>query len=145
MIARLIEALQAAGLLLSDQEFAACSEVQSLLHDEDIADGLWLAAHMGEEIISEPLGTVADRQHREPCQEICREIYREPCRHRPFPRCARLCAGCPQAFRSRDQDGRLGTAAASPGGPSLTQCPGDGTFVAVPDAESAFPDSAHTR
>ncbi|MDJ0706508.1 MAG: formylglycine-generating enzyme family protein [Leptolyngbyaceae cyanobacterium MO_188.B28] len=46
MIERLIEALQSAGLVLGDQDIAF-SEAQSLFHDEDIADSLWLAAHMG--------------------------------------------------------------------------------------------------
>ena len=48
MIERLIEALQAAGLVLGDQD-DAFSEAQSLFHDEDIADSLWLAAQMGGE------------------------------------------------------------------------------------------------
>ena len=47
MIDRLIEALQDAGLVLSDQELAILGDAQSLLHDEDIADALWLAARMG--------------------------------------------------------------------------------------------------
>lgn len=55
MIDRFIEALQAAGLILSDQDLAAFSEAQSLLRDEDIADALWLAAQMGGEPSSESL------------------------------------------------------------------------------------------
>jgi formylglycine-generating enzyme required for sulfatase activity len=44
MIDRLIAMLQQKDLLLSDQEIDAFSEAQSLLHDEDIADALWLAS-----------------------------------------------------------------------------------------------------
>ena len=47
MISQLIVMLQQNGLLLSDQEIAAFSEAQSLLHDEDIADALWLASKLG--------------------------------------------------------------------------------------------------
>jgi len=47
MISRLIAMLQQDGLLLSDQEINAFSEAQSLLHDEDIADALWLASKIG--------------------------------------------------------------------------------------------------
>jgi len=47
MIDRLLAILQENGLLLSDQEIDALSEAQSLLHDEDIADALWLAAKIG--------------------------------------------------------------------------------------------------
>ena len=47
MISRLLEQLQAAGLLLSDQEIDAFSEAQPLLEDEDIADALWLARQIG--------------------------------------------------------------------------------------------------
>ncbi len=47
MISRLLEQLQAAGLLLSDQEIDAFSESQPLLEDEDIADALWLARQIG--------------------------------------------------------------------------------------------------
>jgi len=47
MIDRFIVMLQQHGLLLSDQEIDAFSEAQSLLHDEDIADALWLAARIG--------------------------------------------------------------------------------------------------
>ncbi len=47
MIDRLIATLQEKGLLLSDREIDAGSEAQSLLDEEDIADALWLAAHIG--------------------------------------------------------------------------------------------------
>jgi len=47
MIDRFINALQDAGLVLSDQELADLSEAQSVLHDEDIADILWLTSHIG--------------------------------------------------------------------------------------------------
>ena len=48
MISHLIALLQQKGLLLSDREIAAFSESQSLMHDEDIADALWLAAKIGD-------------------------------------------------------------------------------------------------
>lgn len=46
MIDRFLAALQDARLLLSDHELAAFSEAQSILHDEDIADALWLLDQM---------------------------------------------------------------------------------------------------
>ncbi|WP_346294286.1 formylglycine-generating enzyme family protein [Sphaerothrix gracilis] len=50
MIEQFIAALQDVGLVLSQAELDALSEGQSLLHDEDIADTLWLAAQMGEPV-----------------------------------------------------------------------------------------------
>jgi formylglycine-generating enzyme required for sulfatase activity len=47
MIDRLLIAMQERGLLLSDREIDAFSEAQSFLHDEDIADSLWLASKIG--------------------------------------------------------------------------------------------------
>jgi formylglycine-generating enzyme required for sulfatase activity len=47
MISRLLVMLQQKGLLLRDRELADFSEAQSLLQDEDIADALWLASHLG--------------------------------------------------------------------------------------------------
>ncbi len=47
MIDRLLSAMQEQGLLLSDREIDAFSEAQSFLHDEDIADALWLASKIG--------------------------------------------------------------------------------------------------
>jgi formylglycine-generating enzyme required for sulfatase activity len=47
MIDRLLIAIQEQGLLLSDREIDAGSEAQSFLHDEDIADALWLASKIG--------------------------------------------------------------------------------------------------
>ena len=47
MIDRLLIAMQEQGLLLSDREIDAFSEAQSFLHDEDIADALWLASKIG--------------------------------------------------------------------------------------------------
>jgi formylglycine-generating enzyme required for sulfatase activity len=47
MIYPLLATLQSQGLLLSDREIEAGSEALSLLHDEDIADALWLAAKIG--------------------------------------------------------------------------------------------------
>ena len=47
MIARLIEKLQQAGLILSDQDLASFTEAESLLSAEDIADAIWLALQMG--------------------------------------------------------------------------------------------------
>ncbi len=51
MISQWLTALQQAGLLLSDPQQGGVSEAQSLLHDEDLADALWLAAHMGVEAL----------------------------------------------------------------------------------------------
>ncbi len=53
MISSLIDLLQRRGLLLSDQEIATWSEAQAMLHDEDIADALWLAARMGRAVAVE--------------------------------------------------------------------------------------------
>ena len=47
MIDRLLVTMQELGLLLSDREIDALSESQSLLHDRDIADVLWLASKIG--------------------------------------------------------------------------------------------------
>ncbi len=47
MIARLIEKLQKAGLILSDKDLASFTEAESLLSAEDIADAIWLALQMG--------------------------------------------------------------------------------------------------
>ena len=47
MIDRLLIAMQERGLLLSDREIDAYTEAQSFLHDEDIADALWLASKIG--------------------------------------------------------------------------------------------------
>jgi formylglycine-generating enzyme required for sulfatase activity len=47
MIARLIEKLQKAGLILSDKDLASFTEAESLLSGEDIADAIWLALQMG--------------------------------------------------------------------------------------------------
>jgi formylglycine-generating enzyme required for sulfatase activity len=47
MIDRLLIAMQEQGLLLSDREIDAFSEAQSFLHDQDIADALWLASKIG--------------------------------------------------------------------------------------------------
>jgi hypothetical protein len=47
MIARLIEKLQQAGLILSDKDLASFTEAESLLSAEDIADAIWLALQMG--------------------------------------------------------------------------------------------------
>ncbi len=47
MIDHLLIAMQERGLLLSDREIDAFSEAQSFLHDEDIADALWLASKIG--------------------------------------------------------------------------------------------------
>jgi formylglycine-generating enzyme required for sulfatase activity len=47
MIDRLLIAMQERGMLLSDREIDAFSEAQSFLHDEDIADALWLASKIG--------------------------------------------------------------------------------------------------
>ena len=77
MIEPLIEALQAAGLVLSDQEFAAFSEAQSLLHDEDIADSLWLAAQMGGEIVSEGLAAIDKAPREDASSPILEQIHTE--------------------------------------------------------------------
>ncbi|MBE9130034.1 formylglycine-generating enzyme family protein, partial [Coleofasciculus sp. LEGE 07081] len=47
MIARLLEKLQQAGLILSDKDLASFTEAESLLSAEDIADAIWLALQMG--------------------------------------------------------------------------------------------------
>lgn len=47
MIDRFLALLQQKRFLLSDQEIEAMSEAQPLLHDEDIADMLWLASKIG--------------------------------------------------------------------------------------------------
>jgi hypothetical protein len=47
MIGRLMDKLQQAGLILSDQDLASFTEAESLLSAEDIADAIWLALHMG--------------------------------------------------------------------------------------------------
>jgi formylglycine-generating enzyme required for sulfatase activity len=58
MIYPLLATLQSQGLLLSDREIEAGSEALSLLHDEDIADALWLAAK-----ISGAYGEVSDESN----------------------------------------------------------------------------------
>ncbi|MEQ8972537.1 MAG: formylglycine-generating enzyme family protein [Coleofasciculus sp. C1-SOL-03] len=47
MIARLLDKLQQAGLILSDEDLASFTEAESLLSAEDIADAIWLALQMG--------------------------------------------------------------------------------------------------
>jgi hypothetical protein len=47
MIDRLLVTMQELGLLMSDREIDALSEAQSLMHDQDIADVLWLASKIG--------------------------------------------------------------------------------------------------
>jgi len=49
MIARLLDKLQQAGLILSDEDLASFTEAESLLSAEDIADAIWLALQMGVE------------------------------------------------------------------------------------------------
>jgi formylglycine-generating enzyme required for sulfatase activity len=73
MISRLIDVLQQKGLLLSDQEIDALSEAQSLLHDEDIADALWLASKIGGSYEIEQVdesGTPKDLDTTPPIQVI---------------------------------------------------------------------------
>ncbi len=63
MIHHLLATLQSQGLLLSDREIESGSEAQSLLHDEDIADALWLAAKIGGaygEVADEPSPSVEE-------------------------------------------------------------------------------------
>ncbi|MEP0873118.1 formylglycine-generating enzyme family protein [Trichocoleus desertorum AS-A10] len=48
MISHLITVFQQQGFLLSDQEINAFSETQSVLHDEDIVDALWLASKIND-------------------------------------------------------------------------------------------------
>jgi formylglycine-generating enzyme required for sulfatase activity len=67
MIARLIEKLQKAGLILSDKDLASFTEAESLLNAEDIADAIWLALQMGAD--ESPVVDVVDDNADSPGQE----------------------------------------------------------------------------